>query len=209
MENIFSFYPIETEDKNIITHLATAFQDNRRMKVLLGKGRADFYKKITHVISYCYFMVKKIGGLFISQDQNTYLLYYRKSKFYFSPKDCFHYLFLAVGIIGIMRLKKVYTREQTVKSIREQEIKRRCDQDYLYVWFMAQKKECQKIKGLLEAKSFILEKAKTLHLPIYIETTEERLVGFYEKFGFVFYHCFEEEEKGLKLWFGRYECGMN
>ncbi len=205
MEHIFSFYPIQAADKNIINHLATAFQDNSRMRVLLGKRRVDFYKKIIHVISYCYFMVKKIGGLFISKDQNTYLFYYKKSKFYFSLKDCFNYVFLAIGIIGISRLKKVYSREQRVTNTRKKEIKKWGDQDYLYVWFMAQRKGCQSFKGLLEAKTFITTQAIKLGLPIYIETTEKRLVKLYEKMGFEIYDYLVEEDTGLRLWFGRYD----
>ncbi len=207
MENIFSFYPIQSTDKKIITHLAVAFQDNSRMRVLLGNRRADFHKKIIHVISYCYFMVKKIGGLFISKDKNTYLLYYRKSKFYFSLKDCFYYLFLAVSIIGIKRLKKVYLREQRVKHTRKKEIERLGDQDYLYVWFMAQRKEHNSAKGLLEAKAFIIKQAQTLNLPIYIETTEKRLMFLYEKIGFEIYDCLVEQDTGLRLWFGRWGDG--
>jgi len=206
MEHIFSFYPIQAADQNIINHLATAFQDNSRMRVLIGKRRADFHKKIIHIISYCYFMVKKIGGLFISKDQNTYLLYYKKSKFYFSLKDCFNYVFLAIRIIGISRLKKVYEREQLVKTTRRKEIKKWGDKDYFYVWFMAQRKECQSIKGLMEAKSFITKKATKFNLPIYIETTEKRLVKLYEKMGFNFYDCLIEKETGLNLWFGRMNC---
>lgn len=203
MENSFSFYPIKAKDKTIIYHLATAFKDNGRMRVLLGKRRSDFYKKIIHVISYCYFMVKKIGGLFVSKDQNTFLLFYRKSKFYFSLKDCFNYLFLAINVIGIRRLKKVYLREKKVKSIRKKEIKRQKDRDHLYVWFMAQKKEHNGVKGLVEAKNFIVKRAEKLQLPIYMETTELRLKVIYERAGFKFYDCMVEEETGLRLWFGR------
>ncbi|MGB0839926.1 MAG: hypothetical protein ACPGXL_07290 [Chitinophagales bacterium] len=204
MENLFGFYQVQAEDKKIINLLATAFQNNERMSVLLGKSRDDFFKKVTHVISYSYFMVKKIGGIFISKDRNTYLLYYRKSQFYFSLKDCFNYLYLAFGTIGIKRLKKVYLREKNVKNTRQKEIQKRGDKDYLYVWFLAQRKEHQGLKGLVEAKRFIIQRAKTLDLPIYMETTEKRLVRLYERMGFKFYETQIEEESGLCVWFGRY-----
>lgn len=204
MENLFHFYQAEAEDKRIINNLAKAFQDNARMRVLLGKQRDDFLKRITQVISYSYFMVKKIGGLFISKDQNTYLLYYTKSQLYFSIKDYFNYFFLAFRIVGLKRLRKVYLREKKIKNTRQKEIKKQRDKDYLYVWFMAQKKEHQGVKGLMEAKTFIFDQSLKHRLPIYLETTEKRLVPLYEKMGFKFYDILKEEDTKLLMWFGRY-----
>lgn len=205
MKNPFSFYEIKPEDIRIINLLAEAFKDNKRMSVLLGKRCNDFYKKIKIVIAYSYFMVKKIGGLFISKDKHTYLLYYKKSRFYFNLKDALNYLYLAINVVGFKRLKKVYLREHRVKRIRQKEIQKRLDKDYLYVWFLAQHTEHQGLKGLTEAKNYIIEQAKRLSLPIYMETTEERLVRLYERIGFKFYNYITEAETGLNVWFGRYE----
>lgn len=204
MKNVFNFYQVCAEDKRIINNLADAFRDNDRMKVLLGKKGNNFFKKMLHIISYSYFMVKKIGGLFMSKDQNTYLLFYTKSKFYFSLRDALNYVFIAFYAVGIKRLKKVYLREKRIKSIRQKEIKNQKDKDYLYVWFIAQKKGHQSLEGPMEAKKFLFKKAKTLHLPIYMETTEKRLVHIYERLGFKFYDCLKEQGTGLSVWFGRY-----
>ena len=199
-----SIFRVQDQDQKIIHDLADVFQDNDRMKVMLGKGRDNFLKRITHIISYSYFMVKKIGGIFISKDQNTYLLYYTKKNLYFSLRDCLNYFFLAFVTIGIQRLKKVYLREKRIKNTRKKEMQKRDDKDYLYVWFIGQKREHQSLTGLVEAKKFIIERATTLSLPIYMETTEERLVPIYERMGFEFYDCLIEEEAGLSVWFGRY-----
>lgn len=204
METLFDFYPVQTEDRRIIKNLATAFQDNARMRALIGKKQEGLKKGIRHIVSYSYFMVKKIGGVFISEDRNTYLLYYRKSEFYFSLKDCRNYLFLAFGIVGISRLKGVYLREKRIKATRRKEMKKQGHTDYMYVWYLAQKKEHQSLKGLMEAKNFIINRAKMLQLPVYMETTEARLVKIYERIGFYFY-SYEEEDTGLRVWFGRYD----
>lgn len=204
MKNIFALHQAQAKDQRIINNLVEAFQNNDRMRVTLGNRNANFLQKINQIISYSYFMVKKIGGLFISKDQHTYLLYYTKSKFYFSLKDYFNYVYLALVTIGIKQLKTVYLREQNIKNIRQKEIEIQGDKDYLYVWYLAQKKEHKSLKGLMEAKSFIIENALKLNLPIYIETTEKRLVPIYERAGFQFYDCMIEEDTALCVWFGRY-----
>ena len=77
------------------------------------------------------------------------------------------------------------------------------DRDYFYVWFLAQIKEEKGLTELVEAKNYILSKAIEFNLPIYIETTEERLLLMYRRIGFVFYDTYLNSKTGLKVWFGR------
>lgn len=65
MNTILASHQLQSEDKRIINNLADAFQDNDRMRALLGNRSGSFSKRITQIISYSYFMVKKIGGVFI------------------------------------------------------------------------------------------------------------------------------------------------
>ncbi len=195
---------IDSEDKKIINTLCLAFQDNGRMHALIGKKRNDFSKGIKAVISYCYFMVKKIGGIFTSKDQSTFLLFYRKSEHHFTIKDWLNYLYLAFFVIGVSRLGQVLKREKLIRKTRSLQIQKHEDQDFLYVWFLAQEQEYNGLDGLMEAKEYIFSKGRNLNLPIYMETTEERLVRIYERFGFEFYDYREDDSIDLRVWFGRY-----
>ena len=205
IEKMRSLLNTETaDDQQIIQDITVAFQENKRMKVLVGKGGRALTKGIKVVIAYAYFMVKKWGGIFISKYRSTYLLFYRKSEFHFSILDLLNYLYLAIFVIGIQRVKKVYQREKIIKKTRHSKIEKEADSDYLYIWFLAQKKERKDITGLLEAKNYIIKKSKDLKLPLYMETTDERLVKMYERCGFKFYNYLEDASIGLKVWFGRY-----
>lgn len=197
------FFRMDSEDKKAINTLCAAFQDNNRMHALIGKKQNDFSKGIEAVISYCYFMVKKIGGIFRSKDQSTFLLFYRKSEHYFSFRDGLHYLYLAFFVIGVNRIGRVLKREKLIQKIRALQIQKHGDRDFLYVWFLAQKKNYNGLDGLMEAKEYITSKGAKLNLPIYMETTEERLVPIYERFGFEFYDYREDDSIDLKVWFGR------
>ena len=196
-------FKIEQEDKFIIRAVAQAFSSNDRMKFLIGKRCEKFTHQIKVVIAFCYFMVKKLGGIFYSQDRSTFLFYYRKTEYYFSWRDIFRYLYLAFSVIGITRIGKILRREKMVKQTRTEQINRCGDKDYLYVWFLAQTENCNQLNGLFEAKTFILKKAAELNLSIYIETTEERLLKIYERMGFQFYDYKKDEEADLEIWFAR------
>ena len=200
----FQFFFEKSEDEKIIDTLTCAFQNNHRMRALIGKRGKYLKDGIQIVIAYCYYMVKKLGGVFESKDRATYLFYYLKSEFYFSFRDVLNYLYLAIFVVGIKRLKQVYSRERFIKKIRQLQILKQQDKDFLYVWFLAQKQEEKSLRGLMEAKQFIIEKARNLNLPIYMETTEARLVRIYERMGFEFYDFQNDPMTGLKIWFGRY-----
>jgi len=199
------FFRASPEDLKIIEQTSKAYLSTKRMQTLTGKKGNALNNAIEVIISYPYFMVKKFDGIFISKNHATLMLYFQKSKYYSSFRDHLHYLYMALFAIGIFRLKKNYLREKKNKSIRESQIKKNEDEDYLYVWMLAQNIGVENNLGLFEAKNHIIQKSITLNLPIYMETTEERLVPLYERAGFQFYHSRKDEISGLTFWFGRWE----
>jgi len=194
-----------TKDRKLIQSISEAFNSNARMRVI-SKKRGDALKRdILAIVAYAYMAVKKLGGVIRSQKGNSFLLYYQESGFYLSFADKLRYLCVALLVVGIDRVKGAYQREQSVKKVRKRGVARFQDTDFLYIWFLAQDKSQKDIRGLLEVKQKIIERSRKLQLPIYMETTEERLVNIYQHIGFKFYHCLEEEGSNFKLWFGRYQ----
>ncbi len=191
------------EDQKVIDHLCEAFQNNKRTRALIGNRNIVFQEGLRAILAYCYFMVKKLNGIFISSNRSTYLLYYKKSNFYSTFSDRLHYLYMALFVIGIRRLPKVYRREKLIRKIRQKAIHQNGDSDYWYVWFLAQNKNEKSIKGLVEAKKHIQQLIQKSDLPIYMETTEERLLTMYQRVGFQFYDFKKDEKIDLKIWFGR------
>ena len=134
--NLSSYlFRIDSENKKAIKILCTVFQDNERIHALIGKNRNNFPKGIKAVIAYCYFMVKKIGGIFEPKDQSTLLLFYRKSVHYFSFRDWLHYLYLAFFVIGVSRIGQVLKREKLIRKTIALQIQKYQDRDFLYVGF--------------------------------------------------------------------------
>lgn len=196
------FFRSEAEDRKILRKLCEAFQNNKRMKALLKHRSFTFQHGLNALIAYCYFMVKKLNGIFISSNRATYLLYYKKSRLYSNLLDHLHYLYLALFVIGIRYLPREYRREKFIRKVRQEAIQRHGDHDYWYVWFLAQDKNEKSIKGLIEVKHHIEDLIHESKLPMYMETTEEKLLPMYQRVGFQFY-AYEEQSAGMKIWFGR------
>jgi len=195
-------FGVKPEDNYAIKLISKAFANNQRIKSMFNKSISP-QQGLNDLIIYCYTMVKKHKQIFVSNDQNTYLLYYRKSMFKKNLVDWLNYICLAIKVIGIKKLPVIYKKEKIVRSIRSEEAQKKGDKDYFYIWFLAQSEKAS-VRDLYKAKSFILEKANSIGLPVYLETTCDRLKRIYEGQGFNMYNSYIDKHSGVKVWFGRY-----
>lgn len=195
-------FGLNQRERKIVESLALAFRDNERIQRLVGNPYISVQSGIKSIMSYAYLMVKKANGFVEAPFRSTFLLFYRKSELKFSIGDRIRYFYLAIQVIGLMQLKKTFLRERRLKKIREEEMLRQGDADFLYIWFLAQRKEEKSLKGLFEVKQHVVDESERLQLPVYMETTEKRLVPLYQRHGFVFYITLREKS-GITTWFGR------
>ena len=79
------------------------------------------------VVSFCYHKAHKIKGVHATLDNQSILLFYRKSLDYFSWRDIMRYVRLAVCTIGVARIKPIYDRETQVSKIRQKECDKQGD----------------------------------------------------------------------------------
>jgi len=195
-------FKLTDRERKIVECLTQAFKDNKRIQRLVGNPFISVQSGIRSIMSYAYLMVKKADGFVEAPFNSTFLLYYRKSELTFTIGDRLRYFYLAVQVIGLLQLRKTFLRERKLKKIRGAEMARQADRDFLYIWFLAQRKEEKSIKGLFEVKQEVINQSQKLGLAVYMETTEQRLVPVYERYGFIFYHKLEEKT-GVTTWFGR------
>ncbi len=184
--------------------LVSRFKNNPRIKLLLGKSHGSCSIKLKLLITYVICRIENFGYILSDSSKNSSLLYFRKSEFKFSLQDTLRYIYLLVKVIGISRVPNLLYQERLIKQIRNRNAGANLCADYLYVWFLAQEKNYSKIDGLLSLRRLIFDKADFLNLPIYIETSEQRLVPLYQRMGFTFYHE-QNFSTGLKLYFAKYE----
>lgn len=178
---------------------------NARMQLISRKKGQALKRDIQLIVAFAYKAVKRYNGIIQATGRSAYLLYYQKRRFRLSLIDKIRYLQIAISVVGISRLRETIARERLVREIRSRARRRYGDRDYLYVWFLAQQRT-RDISGLVELKQRIMALAHQRGIPIYMETTEERLVNVYKRIGFDFYQQVSPSSDGLTIWFGRYDC---
>lgn len=191
-------------DLRYIERISNAFLSNARMQALSSKQGKLLKRDVRKIIRYAYDAVKKCNGIIHDKAGHSFLLYYQKRRFYLSPRDMWRYALIAWSVVGIQRIWPNWRREQIIRKIREQAQRRFMDRDYLYVWFLAQQGTTD-LTGLVTIKKRLIAVSQRRRLPIYMETTEERLVQIYRRIGFQFYQQLDEKSTHLKIWFGRYQ----
>ena len=172
-------------DRQIIDLLVDSFKSNRRILSML---RIPDRKNLRAFLSYCYHYTKEVGHIYYSAEGNTAILYIQNSRQ--KPMYYFTMWLMKLVVFSFNWSKLIYTihTNRTVKKIRAAAAEKFGDKDFLYVWFMAGKNPKGGMRGLLKVKDKILSESNKRKLPIYIETTVERLVPIYESAGFKFYH---------------------
>ncbi len=196
-------FRVSPQDQKIINSIARVFEPNRRMQDMIAGSKISHKKGLRFLIAFCFKLVAKKGGIFKAQTAPTYLLWYRQSEHRFTLHDYLRYIWLALIVIGFKKVISTIKREKRIRTIRLKEAAARNDEDFLYIWFLAQHENENSIKGLVEVKHFIQQLKKDNDLPVYIETTEERLLSLYKRAGFKFYHCEHLSKNNIKVWFGR------
>ena len=196
-------FSLKEKESKIVKLVAESFTENARISSIIEGQGASFSKGIHMLVAYAYLLVKQMDGVFSSENESSFIFYYRNKQLSRSWRDGLRYIYLAIFIIGIRRVKEILKREKKIKEIRKQDQEMNKHKDFLYVWFLAQAKSYNALDALMETKRFIMDKADYLNIPIYMETTEERLVPLYARMGFKFYNSHVESD--YIIYFAKYE----
>ncbi len=184
---------VQNNKKIIIDMLSKAFLDNPRVLRTVKKGNTE--KKLRIMTEYAYDLVSKYNGVFLSSDESTAMLYYRKSEHKMNLYDFWRYFRMFMLCIKPSKAPGIQKREKHIESLRPMGI------DYIYVWLLGNNPQIRGLKGLAEIRSLLDEKSLEYNLPILIETTVERNLKLYQYVGFEIYHHWYDDKEDLNVWF--------
>lgn len=156
------------------------------MSLLFNKEKKSFKKNVFNLVDYCYNLALKANGVYVAENKKTIVLYYEKKKLKKSFGDYYRYLKVAKGI-SIFNLAAVLRSE---KEIQNHKIKL---DNYIYVWFIAQKEGYGKLDGLQEINQMLFTMSHKTNLPIVFETSDTKLIKYYKHIG---YDVYKELERG-------------
>lgn len=173
------------QDRRFYKEMITRrFLNNPRMAMIFGKNKLSLPRKVANLVNYCFEIALRLDGVYVATNRKTIVLFYEKKKFKKTWKDHLRYLKVALSI-PLKNLPDVMKKEKEVTQ------RRIALDNYLYVWFIAQEEDYNKLDGLVEINKMLAIKAKDLELPIVFETSDRRLLRFYKQAGYTQYNTLE------------------
>ncbi|HNP08180.1 MAG TPA: GNAT family N-acetyltransferase [Cyclobacteriaceae bacterium] len=171
-------------DKNLVVDiLSKSFLDNKSTNYVVKQDhkRED---RIRRLVEYSFYQCIYFGEVLISDNNKGCALIMIPSQKRFSIRAIFWDIKLALSAIGLTRVLKVMKREKIVKTHHPND-------KVCYLWFIGvdplYQNEGTGSKLLME----ILDKYDKRGMPIYLETSVDRNLPWYKRFGFEIFNSIE------------------
>lgn len=177
------------KDKTLIVDILTkVFDDNNSVNYVV-KQDSKREKRIRKLMEYSFDICYLFGNVYLSEDRNACALTLFPDKQKTTLKSILLDLKLAYSSIGLNRIKKVQNRNSKIKNSYPKE-------PVFYLWFIGVNSTVQS-KGIGSSliKDLIKESELTKR-PIYLETSMQKNIEFYNKHGF---NVYKELDFGHKL----------
>jgi len=166
----------ENDKHLVIDILHKAFDDNKSVNYVVRQDD-NRLTRIRGLMEYSFNVCNAFGEVWISDDNQACALILFPDKKRTSFRTLLWDLKLALSVIGLDRVNAVLKRESMIKSNHP-------NSSIAYLWFIGVNPKLQN-KGI--GSSFIREviaECERKKRPIYLETSMERNIPFYKKFGF-------------------------
>ena len=169
------------DDKSyIIDLLAAAFAENKSVNYIIRKDKSKS-RRLRALMDYSFEVCRLFGAVYLSEDRNACALILfpdqRRSTFAAIWLD----IKLILTAIGVCGIKKALKREAAIKSLQPKV-------PMSYLWFIGVAPAAQhEGTGTALLKEIIAE-ATAMNRPVYVETSTERNLPWYQAMGFEIYN---------------------
>ena len=171
----------QANDRASVTNmLAQCFDDNKSVNYIIPQDHRRA-KRILRLMEYSFDYCRLFGDVYLSDDRQgcALVVYPRKVKPTF--QSTLLDIRLILRCVGLANLRKAMQREATIKKLYPRE-------PFCYLWFIGVVPATQQ-KGIgTKLLRELLTKCDQDSLPVYLETSVEKNVPWYEKAGFTVYH---------------------
>ncbi len=179
-----------SDKKDAVKIITDTFLANPSVNVVIG-DKGNKRKKIERLADYAFIKALNRQGAYVSENKMGTALFFKSNVKGANLKELYYEVRFALSI----PIKKVF---QTLK--REAYLKNnRAYTEYYFFWFLGVKDGGG--RAGFELKDVLFKKAQDIQLPILLETSVERNVRIYERYGFETYHIWDDEVNGVRLWF--------
>lgn len=182
--------------EKVIALLAECFDTNKSVNWIV-KQDAKREERIRDLMNYSFETCIEAGEIYLTDDEKGVVICSMSdNKLPFLEEALLTAKFV-LQVTGVDGIAKALRRERYVTSFHPQ------DHEFIYLWFIAVDKSMQGQGVGSKIIEEVIDKSNQEDLPIYLETSTERNLRFYNKHGFAVYHVSEEEMFGFKLYFLR------
>lgn len=164
----------------VVDILSQSFTDNKSVNYIV-KQDAIRTNRLKNLMRYSFDICHLFGDVFLSDDKKACALIVYPDKKKTSLKSVWLDVKLAFSCIGISNLGKAMKREAAVSKVHPKA-------QITYLWFIGVKPGEQGKGAGSQLLSEIIEKSKTKGRIICLETSTERNLPWYKKFGFEVYN---------------------
>lgn len=171
-------------DRNLVIDILTKSFDQNRSVNYVAKQDKMRLSRIQGLMEYSFDVCSAFGKVWVSENNQACALVLFPDQKRTTLRTIYWDLKLAIKVISIGRVFDVLDREGMIK-------KNHPNSPMSYLWFIGVEPQNQS-KGtgshlLLE----ILAESEKMNRPVYLETSVERNISWYEKFGFKIYNSID------------------
>ena len=173
--------------------LGAAFRENPGALWVIKKDK-KVLNRLNVLCKYCLSTSVQKNGAFITLDGKGIALMYKSWHRQNFVKKLLGYIDLGNYCIGWDRAWSIIKREREIAS-------RRPKFPHLYFWMIGVEDNSNGLNTIIDIRNFVFDYSRKLQLPIYAETTVEKYLVLYQRYGFSIYDEWETDYKGIKVWF--------
>ena len=166
----------QNDREKVVTILLEAFKKNQSVNYIAGKEE----KKIRFLMEYSFDSCMDTGEIFISDNENACAMIQFQDRKKFTWKSTYLDIQLILKSIGVGNIPKALARESFIKKHYPKE-------PFTYLWFIGVTPERQRNGFGSEVLRYVLDYSKTLNRPVYLETSTESNLPWYQKHGLEIY----------------------
>jgi len=171
----------QPQDKELVTTLLTqCFDGNKSVNYIIPQDRHRT-RGIQRLMEYSFDYCRLFGEVYLSDDKQGCALIIYPQQVKTTLRSILLDLRLIFRCIGLVNLRKALQREAMIKKLHPRE-------PFCYLWFIGVAPKSQQ-KGIgSKLLKELLDQCNRQDLPVYLETSVERNIPWYEQSGFTTYN---------------------
>ncbi len=171
----------EAVDKTtVVTILSKSFIDNQSVNFVINQDK-DRLSRINALMDYSFEMCYEFGEVWLTEDKKACALILFPQNKRTTVKAIWLNIKLIIQAIGIANISKTLKREAQIHKVQPVE-------KMAYLWFIGVDPAFQQ-KGIgSKLLNQIISRFSELNLPLYLETSTQNNIPWYQTFGFTIYN---------------------